>query len=874
MLKRILFILIFTIISSQVFAQEVFFKKDKYSSELYLKLPTTDIRNVEKRTNEAVVYFTKQIRAPFSRNFDDNYIKSVSGSGDTVIVQIAPETSFSIVNDVEGIKIIATKERTNSEIFSSYGVGSPLLSEGNVADDTIAAAKLDEVDQLIINREFPAAVRVLEDLLRTTNNDFYRQEAMYKLGDTYLLMSEYDDTYLLNAYTTFDDFVRLYPNNFRVVDALIKSAESKELENQIFEAIYTYEKIYETAQDSESRRRALIKSADLYKLVGQQDKAIDVYKKYLQNFRTNADRVSIEIGKIYFDKNDIDLAYEYFYQIDVDNLVADETVDADMLLAIAKTFDNKNRTEDAIKIYNEIFDRVPDTDMASASVMRAAELLQQLNKTTEADKLLLQLKENYPDKLSGQQASIEYAKKYLSSKPSDYWKEFFADLLARDDDYGQHPEAKYLIIKSLVRENKVDEVIDEIKLFTQTYPDSPHFVELDSTREEFLFAKGTKLFNANTFAEAEPVLLYFQGEYGDSKYKNRVDKMLIDIRFDKAEKMYANNNFKDVIVDAEKYIADNPNAIDIIRWFELYENASYKEIGVFYGAKDYPATRVKAREYLSVFPSGRYVTQVSDMLEGALKTPMEDFEMDRDYPATVLLYDANKEWLASWKNEPYKDDIELMAATALYRTGLASQSKTLYDVVTPRDTTPYISLGILLGDTKQDTNINKLSASEFEYVINELSVTNLDRALSLLKAYSANPKLATQLEYKIAKNTVDDAKRQEILFDVYEILRANDAAKFDGSDEVFLDVGLQLYRKNDFQGAIEPLNSFVLQHSALDEKRAEALYYLGKSFVMMNDKQRGYQYYNELINTMPTSIYAGIAKSELDEDAWRNGLNN
>ncbi len=874
MIKRLILLTILMTVATQAFAQELFFKKGKYSSELYLKLNTTDVRTVEKRENEAVIFFNKQIRSAFKSDFDDEFIKSVSGSGDAITIAIEPSANFSIVNDIEGIKVIATKERTNTETLSSYGIGSPLI-ESNAVEDKDAARVLTQADTYIINKQFQAAVRTLEGLLKTSKNEFYRQEAMYKLGDTYLLMAEYDDIYLTNAYTTFDEFVQEYPSNFRVIDALMKSAEAKVRENQLFEAIRTYELIYNSAPDVVSRREALIKIAELYKGLGQNEQAVEKYQDYLRNFKTGQEAINLEIGMIYYIQNDLSLAYEYFYRLKPADLIADKSVDLEALFAVAKTFDIRERYAEALDMYLEVFARQPESNLAVDASLRAAELLELLGRNAEADKLLLTLKDTYPDQQAGQQAAVKYAKKYLESKSSSYWKEFFAGMLQNiEDPFNNNDDAEYVIIKALQRENASEEVMDRIKNFTGVYIDSPYYDELNAIREEFLFAKATSTYNTGDFAAAEPVLNYFKAEYPESAYIPRVDKMLVDIRFTKVEDMYNNNEFSNAIEDIEKYLADYPNALDAPRWTELYDNASYKEIAVYSGAKDYPFVRVKGREYLSVFPTGNHVQPVITMLEDAIRAPMLASDSANDYPAIIMLYEANQQWLDDWKNEELKDTLELITANALYRSGLVDKSKLLYDKVKPVESARYITLGILLGDTSQEANLNKLEPADFEFVVTETALTNPDKALQLAQRYDVDKKLAYKLMYDIAKSTINETKRQEILLDIYGVLRDNTAARFDGSDNVFLDVGLLMYRKNDFQGAIEPLNQFVMQHTDLDEKRAEALYYLGKSFVMMQSKERGYQYYNELINTMPNSIYSGIAQSELDENSWRNGLNN
>ena len=66
--------------------------------------------------------------------------------------------------------------------------------------------------------------------------------------------------------------------------------------------------------------------ASLYKKVGQVDKAIATYLSYLRNFKTDQDFINGEVGQMYYDMNEENLAFEYFSTLNIDELMNDPDV--------------------------------------------------------------------------------------------------------------------------------------------------------------------------------------------------------------------------------------------------------------------------------------------------------------------------------------------------------------------------------------------------------------------------------------------------------------------------------------------------------------------------------------------------------------------
>lgn len=873
MRKFLLIASIFFVFCGTALSQELLVRHDRYYTEIFLKLDPKTVSSVDKKNGSLVIYFDKKIKEPFEKLFKDRFIKSVTASGNTFSVNLYPDSDVSVVNDPEGIKIVTSARKTNSDIFSSYGIGDPLLSAANSpVEDAAQKEALNRVDRLMTEKRFAEAAKLLNETLTAAKNDFYRQEAMYRLGQAYLLLAQTNDVYLADAYKTFDDFARLYPDNFRVAEAMMKSAEAKERANQLFEAVFTYQKIYDSVPDLETKRRALAKIADLYRTLGQYEKAVEAYQTYLNNFRANADTVLGELGQIYFDLKDLDTAYEYFSQLDTEKLIKDPTTTPKRLYSVAETMEKNKKYPVALKLYQSVYDKFPDAKEGGDAIFKSADILRLTGKNNDADMLLLKLKNTYPDKEVGQQAAVEYAKKYLNTKPSDYWKDYFKDMLSGPDNFSLHNEAKYLIIKTMAAEKQIDNTIGAIDSFLVAYPSSKYFKELDKVREDFTFIKGDTLFKQKDYQASENLLRKFNSDYPESLYKPKVDVFLADIRFEKASKLYKENKFKDAADEAEKFIAEAGTPAGSVRWLNLLDNASYKYMEMAYNSGDYPTARARAKQYLTSFPNGMNASSATSLLENSIRTPLTKSYDTGNLRDVTNLYDANADWINKIKTPSVRTELGALAGLSAYKLGAVDSAKKLYSSLTPAGDMNYALLGMLTGDKNLPYAPNGFDGATFEYLIGELKKSNPEYALKLVKLYNKDMKLSARLEYDLAKSASSDIIRQGILSDVYDIVSSNENARFPGSADVFLDMGALSFNKNDFNGAIIPLKRFIDEYKTLDDKRAEALYYMGKAFVNMNDKERGFQYFNEIIETMPQSIYAGIAKSEMEEKNWRDGI--
>ena len=64
---------------SSLYAQQLFLRKDKYFTEVYLKLDKKNIKNIEKGKNQVTISFQNNIKQPFSQDINDEYVSSIQG---------------------------------------------------------------------------------------------------------------------------------------------------------------------------------------------------------------------------------------------------------------------------------------------------------------------------------------------------------------------------------------------------------------------------------------------------------------------------------------------------------------------------------------------------------------------------------------------------------------------------------------------------------------------------------------------------------------------------------------------------------------------------------------------------------------------------
>jgi len=85
----------------------------------------------------------------------------------------------------------------------------------------------------------------------------------------------------------------------------------------------------------------------------------------------------------------------------------------------------------------------------------------------------------------------------------------------------------------------------------------------------------------------------------------------------------------------------------------------------------------------------------------------------------------------------------------------------------------------------------------------------------------------------------------------------------------FLD-GENNFLAKRYAAAARSYETYLSYAPQNDPNRADALYFLGKSYMNVKNTDLGAKYLNELIQKYPSSQYTNLAKSELEDIKWKS----
>jgi tetratricopeptide (TPR) repeat protein len=853
------------ILAESGFAQEILLRKDAYHSEVFLKIPPVDVASVERSGLVVRVRFKKTIKTPFDTSFDDRFIEGVKGGANEFTITFKEPVDFAVFNDPEGLRFVAANPKTQGDVLLSYGIGEPIVRKQYLlSEDPLAEAALRDADNFIAANRPALAVNRLTTLLDNTTNPYYRQEAIYKLGLMYMDLANNNPDFYIAASAAFDEFIRDFPDSNRINQIRTLSADAKKNAAQISEAIIAYQSVYDTSQDAETKRNALSEIGQLYENIGQFDRAISVYDTYLANFRTESDAIKRRLGRLYINRNYRDKAFDLYSGLPLDSIA--ENLSQEDLLNLGKIFEEFKRDDNALKTYSFIDN---ESAVRPESLYRTAQIFRRNDNPKEYSDNLEKLITLAPETDYGILAAVEYGEMHFAEKPADEWREIFDPLYQVEDIYDLRPRALMVMIRSLHAAKDTDRLvplIDEYIGLFSTSKEAPYLLQL---KEDVLYAYARDAQDNKSYATALQVYGNLLEEFPDSKRAAPITQHIDDIYYDEALTKYNNADYAGAAKYIESRVLNPPQPAK--RWFDLREDSIYQDVLSQIGNVSPSIIRYRSREYLVENPRGRYVPQFKTILKEALDYPIKTAFEEKQYPRVVELYNENRDWIDIWPDQGYANTVRVMAADSLLRIGLKDKAQEMYDNISPAITSEYAVLSYALCRKQVLYDINRLSAADFQKVLDEAKDCGTDYRLYLISLYK-NRQVALKAEYDLLKGIEDVSQREEIQNDVYKQVQAG--ARFDGYEDIYIDVGLAAYRRNDFSGALIPLKTYADTATADAEKKTAALYYLGKSFLSLNEQNTGLSYMRQVADSDGDSVYKTMAKSELASDAWKKSLSN
>lgn len=138
------------------------------------------------------------------------------------------------------------------------------------------------------------------------NND--RLE-LYKSG-----IQKFEEKKLEKAFVDFENFIKKYPADFDVRNAVFYMAEIRRQQKKYFDAIRYYGKLLDRYPNSKWRGRAVYRQAVCYARVGLRSRAKVQYREYLKKFPKGRFRLMVyyQMGELYFESRNYDKSLSYF----------------------------------------------------------------------------------------------------------------------------------------------------------------------------------------------------------------------------------------------------------------------------------------------------------------------------------------------------------------------------------------------------------------------------------------------------------------------------------------------------------------------------------------------------------------------------------
>ncbi len=855
-------------LNSSVLAYDIYLRTSDIATELKIDVPFKYIEKIEKNKNDILFRFNKDIKMNVGDNFEKGHIKKITFSNNILKIVLSNSSNYFIRKFSDSVIITITPSSKITDVYVSNNIEKPLINKGNnIEKNPIAEKQLAEINNLLKEGKTKDALNKTKAMLNEYVSGYYASEALFRLGLIYMQMGKKSDKYYLEASFVFDNFIKEFPDNFRMVDALWKSAEAKEKAGIYYEAIFAYKKVLNVVPDTETGKQALANIANIYYKIGQFDKAIETYKQYMKRYKDRPVEILAKLGLVYFKMKDYESAFLYF------NEVADKGIDylnfdTEILLAMAQSFETKNRNKEAIEIYNKIYNLYPDSNGADIAMYKSGILLEKEGKKNLAKQLLMECKEKYRGKKGALMAALHLAQNDMKNFSSEYWRNFLADVLENDIDINLKIEAHYFIIKSYFREERYNVCLQLIAEFEKNFFDSPILGKVYDLKQQIYMKQANAAFLSAQLDKADEIANKLLSEFPDSKYRDNAKKLLEKTKFYRIKKLFDKKQYLKAITEIENFYINSKRIYEQDKWTGLLDDAYVAHMKELESAGDIKSEMLYARQYLIQIPKGKKYNEIHEKLVKYVNKKIIKYVMNRSYIKAIQIFERDKSWLEKSKNKKYFETAKSYVAFALYKLGEKKSSAKLVKTIKDKNE-PKISMLMLLLDLKnKNFDINKLSDEDFKFAIEELKLKNIDEALKYANKYKKNDKLKYELIYDIISST-DGNKHLKLLENFYkEISNKSDEIK-SSVKKVFFDIGLQYYQLKKYSESAKALNEFVKLANKDTEEFVKSIYFLG----MVNLKLKNYvtakEFFNRLIKNFPDSEYAEEAKSELKDLEWK-----
>lgn len=861
-----LVILIFLLCSDfYAIAGEIVLRQLGFATELLIKTENVRMETYKYDKNRLTLVFEKSLTLGVSKDIDDKLFKKVYSIGKNLFLEFSADAIVEVISSDLTVRILASKKKTVDNVNIKNIIEDPKkIKTGQIRKDPLAEQALADIKNMASAGDYDNAILKINDFLLKHPKDLYGQEAYFLLGDIYLKLGEVSPKNYIQASSIFEDFAKKYSDSYLYLDALWNSAVAKEKAGLYYEAVFEYRNIISAMEDTEIARKSYEKIGTIYETIGQYDKAIEGYREMLSKTNKKDFKIISRIGMLYNQLNDLNSAYEYFAKI-IDEDPDYGELGEDVLFAMADVLNKKEFFDRAIKIYSKIYNIFPEGKYADIAMYNSALILEKQGKNQLADKIFIDAKEKFPQKNGGLLSTLNYAKKYMADHNTDYWLDFLRDTINTITDLNIRGEAFVIIINSFTREKLYDEALGYIKMFEQTFFDSPFLSEVYDIKQKINLESAREAFLKGDFNSARNILSKILTEFPDTKYQDEMNRILEDIRYSEIELLVENKQYIDAIKGAEIFFASAGKIYEPERWNKLLDD-SYKNYIILSDLdKNTQSVIIYAKQYFINIPKGKHTEEVKKIFEKNLLSLFNKSVKDGDYIEVINIYQNNIQWVDMF-DENTKDSVFSYVAYALHSLGEFDKGKEIIKKVKGVKNPDIYVIKTLFGEDTGNYDINILNEEKLTFLTRELKVINPLKGYELLKKYIKDEILSLKLRGSIVPAKLKNA---ELLKKYYnEILTVDFDSRI---SDILIAGGKYYFSGKDYDNA-EKFFKKVISESSEKELQASAKYFLGKIAIEKNSEDIALKYFEDIKDNYKDSAYYKRALKEFGDLSWKKKL--
>jgi TolA-binding protein len=783
---------------------------------------------------------------------------------------------------------LALEEYYQARYADAYILFNEVADDYGIDDELYASSKYYAADAVLKLGQKELAAAELEYIVNHIIWSNVREEAYYQLGLIYYEFRKYS-----TARTRFESLLKEFQGGKYSGSAMYWIGESYVAENYLDDAIAYLHKAIEDKQSNIYRDYTIYTLATVYEKKGDYENAVKYYDQLLSYYRNSSLLVSaqIRIGVCYFYLKDYQSSI-----LELNNPLLDDLPDnyySESLYLLANSYYRVKEYYEAEKVYSELLEKFPGTDLIRYTKYGLAWSLFQQKKYNDAFRVFNHLSAG-DDSIAVESYYWKAEAKRYSGKNREAIK-IYNDLLEEHSSSFIVPRVenqlgllyfkskdtnlskRYLLAAVSSKETDVQAraytLLGEIELSNKQYASAKNY-----------FEQGINVAAINSDLLLNSMLglgaaLYYLGKNDDAMEQlNMILAASPDFERDRvnyylAENYFAKKKYNEAL---ERFKGINAKDEDIKR-LTLYGTAY-----CYFNLGDYENAAFRFAEYVKIYPNDERVTDAKLRLA-------DSYFGSKNYTASYKVY---KDLFISQKlslDDPYA---YYQYAQALYKSGKTesainefSNLQTKFPNSSYADVSLYTIGWIHFQQGDFNTAIDKYRGVMEVYSNTTLAPViyySIGDAFFNLRSYDSAivnyQKVLTNYPSSdyvfdavngIHYSYIAEGKPEKAIALIDGFVNENPSLKF--SDQIYFKKAEIYYSNREYESAKESYKDFTEKFSN-SELIPEAYYWLGKSADNLEQYEEAIFYFNNAFQNYSNSEIA--ASSVLEMGTIYNSLEN